>query len=68
MPTTKKAPPIRTPDDKVKKAKQVSTQAINKAAAVAADIARNRSTRTRSSYKIKADALDRVARILSGKE
>lgn len=77
MPTVKKVaavrsaakkPVSRTPDQKVTASKRVATQAINKAAIVASDQERNRSTRTRESYKIKADALDKVARILGDKE
>lgn len=63
-------PPVAkvTPEKKVRDAKRVATQAINKAAIVAADESVNRSTRSRASYKIKADALDEVARILAGKK
>lgn len=51
-----------------RRAKKVANDAIARAEAVAADLSQNRSTRTRTSYKVKADALDRVARILAGKE
>lgn len=64
-PTVRKAP--ATPEVKLRNARRVATQAINNAAVVAADESVNRSTRTRSAYKIKADALDQVARILAGK-
>ena len=57
-----------TYEQRVRKAKRVATAAINQAANEAADVTQSRSTRTRSSYKIKAEALDRVARILAGKE
>lgn len=55
----------RSIEARVKHAKGVTTRAINRAAAVAADSGKSRSTRTRASYKIKADALDNVARILA---
>ena len=57
-----------TPEQRVRKARKVANDAINEAAIIASDVAQNRSTRTRLSYKIKAEALDRVARILAGKE
>ncbi len=60
--------PTSTAESKVRSAKRVATQAINKAAIVAANPALTRSTRTRSSYKIRAEALDQVAQILSGKK
>lgn len=76
MPTVKKVtaaskatkPKATTPESKVRRARSVATKAINAAAIVASDPERNRSSRTRESYKIKADALDQVGRILSGKE
>jgi hypothetical protein len=62
-------PPVkRSAEQIVRSARQVATRAINDAAVLAADASKNRSTRSRSAYKHKADALDRVARILSGKE
>jgi hypothetical protein len=60
--------PSTSPENKVRRAKQAATHAINAAAVVAADSRQNRSTRTRGAYKLKADGLDLVARILSGKE
>lgn len=57
-----------THEVRVRNAKRVATQAIATAAEVASDMRVNRSTRTRTSYKLKAEALDRVARILAGKE
>lgn len=56
-----------TPEQKVKNAKRVATQAINKAAVIHADEAVNRSTRTRAAYKVKAEALDEVAKILAAR-
>lgn len=58
-------PPTRTIEARVRHAKSVATRAINKAATVAADPSKARSTRTRKSYQVKADALDDVARILA---
>lgn len=52
----------------VTKAKRLATQAINKAAVVKGDTTRNRSTTTREVYKIKADALDQIALVLTGKD
>lgn len=60
--------PKPTAEQRIRKARTVSTQAVNKAAAVAADETLTRSTRTRKAYKVKADALDRVVLILAGKE
>lgn len=54
-------------EERVKKAKKVATQAINEAAKAATQPGKSRSTATRTSYKIKADALDEVARILKGR-
>ena len=68
MPAVKKAVVKKSADQKISSARRVATQAINTAALVAADAHRNRSTRTRESYKIKAEALEKVGRILSGKE
>ncbi len=42
--------------------------AIKAAAVITADPTKARSTATRTSYKIKAEALDRVLRVLAGKE
>ena len=58
----------RTPVGKIREIGRVVKQAINEGAIVASDLKVNRSTRTRASYKVKADALDRVGRILGGKE
>lgn len=60
--------PTTTAEQRVRKARTISTQAINKAATAAADETLTRSTRSRKAYKIKADALDRVALVLAGKE
>jgi hypothetical protein len=60
-------PPPPSPEKRVRDAKRIATRAIEEAAEVAADPTANRSTRTRLSYKIKAEALDRVARVLAGK-
>lgn len=56
--------PARSAQDKVTAAKRVATAAHNKAVKIAKDESRNRSTRTRSAYKTKADALDKVREIL----
>jgi len=56
------------PEIMVRRARLVATKAINEAAKIALNQDVARSTRTRASYKHKADALDRVARILTGKE
>jgi hypothetical protein len=58
----------KTPEQINRSARQVATKAINDAAELSADGTKNRSTRSRTAYKKKAEALDRVARILSGKE
>lgn len=57
-----------SPEARRRNALKVATQAINDAALVQADTGVNRSTRTRAAYKVKADALEQVARILAGKE
>jgi hypothetical protein len=71
MPTAQKKtarkPPV-SDATKVRRARQIASQAINEAAQQAADQSVNRSTRTRTAYKTQADALQRVARVLSGKE
>jgi hypothetical protein len=58
----------RSPEQTVRRARTVATQAINRAASEQGDQTKQRSTRTRGAYKIKAEGLDHVARILSGKE
>lgn len=57
-----------TPESLIRRARRVATTAINQAAQIAADEEVNRSTRTRAAFKLKAEALDQVARILAGKE
>ena len=70
MPSVQRVKTVKAKSDvqKVRSARTVATQAIKRAAEVAVDLKKNRSSRTRESYKIKADALDRVGRILGGKE
>lgn len=63
MTVVKKKPALIT---RVKEAKKVARTAQAAAASVHDDETRNRSTRTRASYKIKAAALDEVAAILEG--
>lgn len=58
---------MNTPEQKVRRAKTIATKAINKAAQEIAQDG-SRSTRTRAAYKIKAEALDRIALVLTGKE
>lgn len=57
-----------TPEQRVKKARKIGLDAIKAAAVITADPTKARSTATRTSYKIKAEALDRVLRVLAGKE
>ncbi len=57
-----------SPEQRVRKARKVATDAINHAAIVQANPVLARSTRSRAAFKHKAAALDQVARILSGKE
>jgi hypothetical protein len=59
--------PTTTPEQRVRKARSIATKAINIAAQAKAATG-SRSTNSRAAYKIKADALDHVARVLSGKE
>lgn len=61
---TRKLP---APITRVKYARRIANQAINEAAIVASDLTINRSTRTRQAYKVKAEALDKVALVLAGK-
>lgn len=65
MPPTRKKPSDRT---RLINARRVISEAIATAARVKTDPSASRSTATRNSYKIKAEALDRVARVLAGKE
>jgi hypothetical protein len=63
------APKINKSDaSKVQRARRVAAAAVNEGAVIATDLRVNRSTRTRSAYKVKAEALDKVLRILAGKE
>lgn len=47
---------------------KIATAAQRKAAKIAADVERNRSTRTRAALKARSDALDEVAAVLAGKD
>lgn len=53
---------------RAQKAKRVIAAAQRKSVALAGDQAQNRTTRNRNAMKHKADALDRVAEILAGKD
>lgn len=63
MTVTKRKPALVT---RTRQAKKIARTAQITAREVAGDESRNRSTRTRASYKIKADALDLVVAILEG--
>lgn len=60
-----KMPSART---RVTHARRIALQAQVDATATQNGLGGSRSTRTRHAYKTKADALDRIVRILSGKE
>lgn len=62
----KKAKP--SPETRRRNALKVALTAIADAKQVQADTGVNRSTRTRTSYKVQAEALHRVVGILEGKE
>lgn len=57
-----------TPEQRIRKARKVASDAIAHAGVISQNEALARSTRTRTIYKLKAVALDRVAAILAGKE
>lgn len=65
MATAKRKTPAAT--TRIRNARAHISSATLHADRVASDPTRNRSTRTRQSYKIKAQALDRVAAILLGR-
>jgi hypothetical protein len=52
---------------RVREAKRIANNAISAATLIATDDTVNRSTRTRAAYKVKAQALDQVVRVLEGK-
>jgi hypothetical protein len=54
--------------ERAKRALKITRAATAKAAKVAIDAERNISTRRRAALKIKADALDEVGLVLSGKD
>ncbi|HWF25194.1 MAG TPA: hypothetical protein VG275_07095 [Solirubrobacteraceae bacterium] len=53
--------------ERAQSAQKLARSAQRKAAKIAGDPDRNRSTRARAALKIKADALDEVAKVLAGK-
>lgn len=61
------APDEQDPKKIVTRVKSIATKAINKAAIAKTEPGVNRSTATRESYKIKADALDEIAALIGGK-
>lgn len=60
--------PVDDADGKVRRARRIAAAAIKKAAEAATSPAVNRTTALHRSNKIKADGLDEVVLILSGKE
>jgi hypothetical protein len=54
-------------EERTEKARKLASAAQRKAKKLAADAEQNRSTRARAALKIKADALDEVAKTLAGK-
>jgi hypothetical protein len=59
---------VTTPEQRVRKARKVALDAIAHAQVIRSNPELTRATRTRASYKWKADALDKVALILQGKD
>jgi hypothetical protein len=68
MPTARKrVKPKPTPTARLRRARRVIAAAQEHASGVMANVGMPRSTRTRTAYKVKATALDRVGEILAGK-
>jgi hypothetical protein len=63
-----KRKPKPTPRARVTNARRVALAAQQEAKRLLADETQNRSTRTRASYKVQAEALDRVEAILDGRD
>jgi hypothetical protein len=57
-----------TPEQRVRKAKKVASDAIEHARVINANPQLQRSTRSRAAYKYRSEALARVHGILAGKE